>query len=442
MAELLPGDLLTHLHSEPAQSDRAADSWLGRLAVPDISFQAFTEAPVEVPITSLLPADTPRFGRPDPEHAMALAEVGPDLPPVLVRRQSMRVIDGMHRLGAVELRGDRTIRARFFDGSEEEAFLLAVSLNVTHGLPLKIAERRSAAQRIVKLRPDMSDRSIARIAGLAAKTVAGIRRSASEDVPQLDNRLGSDGRWRPLRPAEGRRIAGELFVEQPEAPLRRIARQAGISVGTARDVRERVRRGEDPTPPRQRPGSAGSAGEAIDRRASGGVDRPSAPVDQRALLGTLQRDPSLLYSDAGRSLLRWLGTRVGEPHRLGEDPSAHPAALRRPRGENGPRLGGGLDGLRRRPSASRAGLREQPRPGGCRPGSEEQSWLRRHPRDPVAGQAPFEHAVGEPPRRGRGRERAVRRRGRGRSRRRGSRRRSPVVGQFGEPVGAARRAGC
>jgi hypothetical protein len=311
MAELLPGDLLTHLDPESSQSDRAVDGWLARLAVPEISFEALTQAPEEVAVTSLLPADSPRFGRTDPEHAMALAEVGADLPPILVRRQSMRVIDGMHRLGAVELRGERTIQARFFDGSEEDAFLLAVSLNVAHGLPLKIAERRSAAQRIVKLRPDMSDRSIARIAGLAAKTVAGIRRTASEDIPQLDNRLGHDGRWRPLRPAEGRRIAGELFVEHPEAPLRRIARQAGISVGTARDVRERVRRGEDPTPPRQRAGSAGAAGEPIDNGAPGGVERqPSAPVDQRAMIGTLRRDPSLLYSNAGRSLLHWLGTRV------------------------------------------------------------------------------------------------------------------------------------
>src|SRR5205823_5872017 len=151
-----------------------------------------------------------------------------DLPPIVVRRATMRVIDGMHRLYAAELRGNTTIKVRFFEGSEDDAFLLAVRTNIAHGLPLKIAERRSAAGRIINDRPELSDRSIASVVGLAAKTVAGIRRSATGDAPQLDARVGRDGRVRPLSSAEGRRLAGELLAEHPDASLRTIARGSGI----------------------------------------------------------------------------------------------------------------------------------------------------------------------------------------------------------------------
>jgi ParB-like nuclease domain len=261
-----------------------------------------------VPISTLLPADSPRFGELDLDHAQSLADVDAELPPILVRRVSMRVIDGMHRLNAAKLRGHDDILVQFFDGDENEAFLLAVESNVTHGLPLKVAERRAAAARIIRSHPEMSDRSVAAIAGLAAKTVASIRNGA-EDFPQVSARVGRDGRVRPLNSAGGRRIAGMMFTNQPHASLRKIAKEAGISVGTARDVRERILRGEDPTlpchPPKSQDDTAGGP------HSSAAIARRSAElIDHHAVLENLQRDPSLRYSDAGRSLLRWLGQRA------------------------------------------------------------------------------------------------------------------------------------
>jgi hypothetical protein len=256
-----------------------------------------------------LPADSPRFDGIDPDHVRALAETEGDLPPILVHRATMRVVDGMHRLGAAELRGQEAICVQFFEGDEEDAFLVAVESNVTHGLPLKIAERRSAAARIIRSHPEMSDRSIALIAGLAAKTVAAVR-GATEDTPQLHARVGRDGRVRPLTTAEGRRIAGKLFVDQPEASLRRIARESGISVGTARDVRDRIQRGDDPTLPRQRARAAAPDAEPQARAAAANNRRVGEPVDRRALLEHLRKDPSLRYSEVGRTLLRWLGVRT------------------------------------------------------------------------------------------------------------------------------------
>ena len=260
-----------------------------------------------VRISTLQPADSPRFGGVDSEHAEMLAEVEADLPPILVRRATMRVVDGMHRLRAAQLRGQETIAVQFFDGNEEEAFLLAVQSNIAHGLPLKIAERRSAASRIIRARPDMSDRSIALVVGLAAKTVASVRRS-SDDAPSSDVRLGRDGRVRPVNPAEGRRIAGKLFTDQPHASVSKIARAAGVSVGTARDVRERILRGDDPILPRHRPRSPDLV--RAGRREAALRLRASEMVDHNSILENLRRDPALRYSESGRSVLRWLTMRA------------------------------------------------------------------------------------------------------------------------------------
>jgi hypothetical protein len=214
----------------------------------------------------------------------------------------MRVIDGMHRLDAARIKGHDTISVRYFDGSEEDAFLLAVAANVKHGLPLTLADRRTAAGRVIRLRPEASDRWIAELTGLAAKTVAAIRRQAPEQGLHLARRIGRDGRFRPLSSAEGRRAASELFAAHPESSLRQIARNAGISVGTARDVRDKMRQGLDPVLPKQ-PGSNGV--RPADTRSVNGR-KPAEAIDYIAILERLQRDPSLRYTESGRSLLRWL----------------------------------------------------------------------------------------------------------------------------------------
>jgi hypothetical protein len=261
---------------------------------------------VLVPVNQLRSADSPRFTGLDPHHARTLADADAELPPILVHRPTMRVIDGMHRLNATVMRGDETICVNFFDGEESDAFLLAVKSNVTHGLPLKIEERRAAAARIVQSHPHLSDRSIALAAGLAAKTVAAIRQ-ASGDYVAVPARIGRDGRVRPVDAADGRRIAGQMFASQPGSSLRKIAREAGISVGTARDVRNRIRRGEDPVPRHRERGSA----QTTSMTSAGTAPRRVAdPIDHRQILRQLYHDPSLRYTNAGRSLLSWLNQRA------------------------------------------------------------------------------------------------------------------------------------
>ncbi|WP_406630709.1 ParB/RepB/Spo0J family partition protein [Amycolatopsis sp. WGS_07] len=263
---------------------QAVDEWIeGEQAVP-------------VPIAALRPSDSPRLAGEDCAHARLLASAPAELPPVLVHRPSMRVIDGMHRLQAAQLRGAETVLVRFFDGSAANAFVLGVRLNVAHGLPLSISDRRAAAMRIVASHPRWSDRAIAAATGMSAKTVAAVRRCASEDNPQLRVRLGRDGRVRPLSTAPGRLRASKLLQEKPDASLRQIAMECGISPGTVRDVRDRMARGEDPVPPAQRTGPRAQL-----------TSRPEpARCETGELMALLRKDPSLRLTENGRRLISLL----------------------------------------------------------------------------------------------------------------------------------------
>ncbi|WP_165977836.1 ParB/RepB/Spo0J family partition protein [Nonomuraea diastatica] len=251
-------------------------------------------------------SDSPRLNGIDRDHVRILAEVDDPLPAIIVHYPTMQVIDGMHRLEAALLKGLTEIDAHYFRGNEAEAFRLAVAANIKHGLPLTQAERQSAATRIIRSHPQLSDRSIAAITGLSAKTVARIRHVSHGGI--TDQRIGRDGKVRPLSTAEGRRIASRTIIDRPGASLREIAREAGVSVGTVRDVRARLASGQDPVPSRHR-----TPYEREPSRAAAG--RPDAhhavsTLDPGEMLDGLRRDPALRYSESGRHLLRWLGAHV------------------------------------------------------------------------------------------------------------------------------------
>jgi ParB-like chromosome segregation protein Spo0J len=275
-----------------------------------------TAAVVSVPVLSLRPADTPRLHGEDKAHVARLAETETPLPPILVDKRSMRVIDGMHRLMAASLQGRKTINVVFFDGSGADIFLRAVQENVAHGLPLSQADRRAAAERIITSHPHMSDRAIGHSVGLAAKTVAAIRRQSSEGVPQSNARVGRDGRVRPLNSGEGRRRAAELLAQQPEASLRDVARVAGISPATVLDVRKRLERGEPAVPEKHAARGRTTDGDEANAdgdetpapadRCSPLASRSAVPSDPASAVEKLLRDPSLRSSEQGKTMLRLL----------------------------------------------------------------------------------------------------------------------------------------
>jgi ParB-like chromosome segregation protein Spo0J len=289
-----------------------------------------------VAIDELHKGESPRSGGIDSAHVTRLAELSTPLPPILVDRRTMRIVDGTHRLLAALLRGQSTIAVEFFDGKPEDAFLRAVEANAVHGLPLSAADRRAAAEKIIDSHPHMSDRAIALAVGMGTRSIATIRRS-TEAGRQLNARVGRDGRVRPVNGDEGRLRAVEVLTQRPDASLREVARIAGISPATVSDVRKRLAAGESavlagrkpvsaapPPPPADppEPGSLvgrtmGSADDLLTADAPEyGADaqpqsrpKPSArieAVDPTMVLEKLWRDPSIRQKEEGRHLLQLL----------------------------------------------------------------------------------------------------------------------------------------
>lgn len=244
-----------------------------------------------VPLSRLVSGDSPRRCGENGGHARTLAGLGDALPPIIVHRPTMRVIDGMHRLRAARLRGADKIEVRFFDGDEASAFVLAVQQNITHGLPLSLADRKAAADRIISLYPRWSDRVIASVTGLSGPTVAARRKRLTANNLQPDTRIGADGRTRSIDPARRRQAAAQLLADNPGASLREIARQAGLSPETIRKLRAHSAPANGATSRRPARPLAGADGPARAR---------STPL--QALLA----DPAFRSTDNGRALLRLL----------------------------------------------------------------------------------------------------------------------------------------
>ncbi len=268
---------------------------------------------------------SPRFtagtgaDRTSADHVRVLIETESELPAIIVHRATMRVIDGAHRLRAAIALGRPTIAVKYFDGSDDDAFALAVQANVAHGLPLTLAERKAAARRLVYSHPQWSDRLIAGVIGLSHKTVGAERRRAGGENARLNTRVGRDGKVHRLTVSEGRGVAAEIIKNNPAASLREISKEAGISVGTAKKVRDQLSGPSDGVP-RQ-------AVEPPVQRLRGGPEPvglprrvPPATVTstQEAILRALRNDPALRFNDRGRVLLRRLAGSFTDIHALQE----------------------------------------------------------------------------------------------------------------------------
>ncbi|ORA45340.1 hypothetical protein BST19_20425 [Mycobacterium bouchedurhonense] len=271
----------------------------------------------------------------DHSHAKALAQCPDLLPPIVVHESSLRVIDGLHRVRAAQIRGQDEIAVAIFDGGEEEAFALSALLNTRHGLPLALEERKESAARILLNNPEWSDRFVASFVGLSPKVVANIRQRSTSDSRQLNRRIGRDGKARPVDPVSGRLRAAALLTQTPGLSLRQLARAADISVSTARDVRIRLDNGDDPVPERLRGALDGRDGGGADVLSPGGEmptpgEHGEAGSDERpptvsmdipwgdelraerkavsfdVVLERLKRDPAVRFNEAGRHLIRQL----------------------------------------------------------------------------------------------------------------------------------------
>jgi len=304
-----------------------------------------TEQPPEmdVPVNTLVPGFYLRQAGTSAAHVKLLADAAGStrLPPILVQKHSMRIIDGMHRFEAAKLRMKKHISVCFIDCTDEEAFILAVKSNTLHGLPLSRAERLSGAKRILMSHPDWSDRAVAEVTGLSAKTVGVLRNRSAGAIPLHNKRLGRDGKLHPVSGVEGRKRAAEYINTHPDALVRQIAKEVGVSLGTAHDVRERIRRGADPMAERFRSRSEqGVSRSKTDASLNSSPSGKSADIHTArrnvhsrsniqqltwsAVSAKLANDPALRYTEGGRAFLRWMALHAANTEEWGEFVDAIP----------------------------------------------------------------------------------------------------------------------
>ncbi|HET9172516.1 MAG TPA: hypothetical protein VFN97_24030 [Actinospica sp.] len=248
-------------------------------------------ARLELPVARLDLSGSPRLDGIDKQHVSTLARLAStELPPVLVHRRTLRVIDGVHRVHAAILRGDTAIAVELVDCDEAEMFIRAVQANSRHGLPLSLEDRRAAARRILGTHPQWSDRMIAKTAGLSPNTVGALRRRAVGPSDANGHRIGLDGRSHRLTNAGDTRCAvREALARNPSASVRELARTAGISVGRAHALRR----------------------ELLDAKPTAPV--PSTGPVPSSVVRMLAADPALRLNEQGRGLLRLLVTQPVDP---------------------------------------------------------------------------------------------------------------------------------
>ncbi|WP_241474257.1 transcriptional regulator [Mycolicibacterium neoaurum] len=241
----------------------------------------------------------------DNAHVNLLKNIDPySLPPILIQRGSLRLIDGLHRLHAAKLRGESQIAVQYFEGDDGDALILSIALNSRHGLPLTLRDRKAAAKRVLVQHPDWSDRALAALVGLSNKTVSKIRLELGSQLPSTDRRIGRDGIAQPVRRSEGRARAEEILQKNPDASASEIAKKAGVSLTTAKSIRGIARNSAGASQsisPTAKPAD-GEVGEgnstAVGRRRTGQY--------YRRVLQRLGSDPSIRFSQYGRILFRLL----------------------------------------------------------------------------------------------------------------------------------------
>jgi ParB-like chromosome segregation protein Spo0J len=261
-------------------------------------------------ITDILPGPGIRCEGINEEHVKVLAGYGEELPPIIVQKSTLRVIDGMHRLRAAQAVGQTLVQAQLLDVDDSEAFLYGVNANISHGLPLSLTDRKAAARKILEMRPEWSDRAVAKAVGLSGKTIGVLRTRESAGAPQPAWRMGLDGRVRPLNGIRTRQAARDMLTASPDASLREIAREVRAAPATVRKVRDEMAEETASL------GSANVVGLSRKTARTAGVsarahvtNSPRALADVDATLAKLRQDPALKYRTSGRGLLRLLHQR-------------------------------------------------------------------------------------------------------------------------------------
>ena len=262
----------------------------------------------ELPISHLRLGEGVRTGGLDEPHIELLMESVDSWPPIVVWGDDLVVVDGCHRVEAARRLGRYSVVATRFLGSPEEAFIEAVRRNVSHGLPLSVADRRRAARRVLARNPEWSDRRIASICGLSDKTVGRLRRASSGLIIGVERRVGRDGKVRPVQSGQVRERVKQALADNPGGSLRAIAAVAGASPETVRSVRASLRDGE---PLGFGGGPAEAAApkrEILSRTVLSVLTRCEEPADPMERCSDWVSDRALTASCDGTRFVQWFAS--------------------------------------------------------------------------------------------------------------------------------------
>lgn len=106
------------------------------------------------------------------------------------------LIDGWHRLAALEALGEEKAAALVIECGKQQALWLAASANLEHGLPLKAAELRAVFQALVQTKKHRDARgrllSYRNIGQIIGKPHTTIRHWMMKDFPKVAAEYGGD----------------------------------------------------------------------------------------------------------------------------------------------------------------------------------------------------------------------------------------------------------
>jgi len=185
------------------------------------------------------------------------------------------LIDGRNRLDAMEMvglpvfdkNGVQAFNWRYMEGDPYD-LVLSLNINRRH---LDEEERRDLIAKVIKAKPEASDRAIAKQVKRDHKTVAKVRKKmeSTGEVSPVETRVGADGKAR----------------KQPKAGPKKTPKSKPVSF-THPDVTESNRKaGSSPPRPESEPraGATGSAEVSIEQRRAdmAHLEEPAEEISER-----------------------------------------------------------------------------------------------------------------------------------------------------------------
>ncbi len=186
--------------------------------------------PVTVlPIAEIVVDDRlqPRCDGLSEEHVAALMETPEDWPPIAVAHVNGEdfVVDGFHRVeAATRLEYESIAATVFYPDQNTNLFDIAFSLNIKHGRPLTLRDRKTYAAWLLQRHPELTDREIGRRTGLHHETIGALRNARVPSSGRKPGEIPSDvGILDPIRFAkkatrEQKAVAG--YVQRLAVALR------------------------------------------------------------------------------------------------------------------------------------------------------------------------------------------------------------------------------